>query len=65
MSNTSNEIDMRPCLNCEDRILGCHSTCEKYIAYKNEITRRRNLKIKRLKDEEYFIMKNYQYKKKK
>lgn len=22
-----------PCKNCEDRELGCHSTCERYIAY--------------------------------
>lgn len=22
-----------PCKNCPDRQLGCHSTCEKYIAF--------------------------------
>ena len=22
-----------PCLGCEDRELGCHSSCEKYIEY--------------------------------
>ena len=22
-----------PCKDCPDRFLGCHSTCEKYIAY--------------------------------
>ncbi len=25
-----------PCKNCIDRKVGCHSTCEKYIAYDNE-----------------------------
>ena len=23
-----------PCLNCEDRKLACHSTCEKYAEYR-------------------------------
>ena len=22
-----------PCKNCKDRVVGCHSNCEKYIAY--------------------------------
>lgn len=22
-----------PCKGCEERVLGCHSTCEKYIEY--------------------------------
>lgn len=25
-----------PCYKCEDRVLGCHSTCEKYKLYKKE-----------------------------
>lgn len=25
-----------PCKNCKDRYLGCHSECEKYIAYKDD-----------------------------
>ena len=25
-----------PCLNCKERKVGCHSTCEKYINYHNE-----------------------------
>lgn len=24
------------CKNCEDRVLGCHSTCEKYLNEKKE-----------------------------
>ena len=23
-----------PCLNCPDRCAGCHSTCEKYLAFR-------------------------------
>lgn len=23
-----------PCKDCKDRVLGCHSKCEKYIAFK-------------------------------
>lgn len=25
-----------PCLNCEDRHIGCHSGCSSYIAWKRE-----------------------------
>lgn len=25
-----------PCLNCSDREVGCHSTCERYKQFKNE-----------------------------
>lgn len=23
-----------PCLDCPDRVIGCHGSCEKYIAFK-------------------------------
>lgn len=26
-----------PCLDCDDRVVGCHSSCEKYAAYRAEI----------------------------
>ena len=26
-----------PCRGCEDRILGCHSTCQKYIDWKKKV----------------------------
>lgn len=26
-----------PCKNCNSRILGCHSHCDKYIEYKEKI----------------------------
>lgn len=25
-----------PCLDCSDRQLGCHATCERYMAFKNQ-----------------------------
>lgn len=33
-----------PCLGCQDRVLGCHSKCERYLEYrrkKDEIAERR------------------------
>lgn len=26
-----------PCLNCKDRSVGCHSTCDKYINFRKEL----------------------------
>lgn len=26
-----------PCLNCEDRQIGCHAVCEKYIQFRKEL----------------------------
>lgn len=35
--NLMNESGVQsPCLNCKDRFVGCHSTCEKYIAFTKE-----------------------------
>lgn len=33
-----------PCKDCEERVLGCHSTCAKYIAFNEsrEIARKKN-----------------------
>ena len=27
----------KPCLNCEDRTITCHSTCEKYKAFRERL----------------------------
>ena len=27
------------CMNCTDRVLGCHSHCERYARYKEEVNR--------------------------
>lgn len=26
-----------PCMNCQDRVLGCHSKCEKYKIFRAEL----------------------------
>ena len=33
-----------PCMNCEKRCLGCHSTCEDYQAFRKERDRINDLK---------------------
>lgn len=30
-----------PCMNCEDRCIGCHTTCGDYAEYTRELDRRR------------------------
>lgn len=38
---------MSPCKNCLDRKLHCHSTCEKYIAFRKELdSQNRQLHLK-------------------
>ena len=32
-----------PCKGCEDRYVGCHSTCGKYLEYRNVITKEKEL----------------------
>lgn len=29
-------IPTAPCLNCPNRYLGCHDTCQKYLTYRKE-----------------------------
>ena len=41
----------QPCLNCPDRHTGCHSSCEKYLAYKEELAR---IKDKMAKEKQEF-----------
>lgn len=39
-----------PCKDCKDRMIGCHSTCEKYQAYRlqqDEIARQRRIGVER------------------
>ena len=42
-----------PCLNCESRCDGCHSKCEKYAAYRENVEKIRKIK------EEYMIKQSY------
>lgn len=44
---------LSPCKDCPDRYLGCHSECEKYIAYDilNDIRRDQALREKHREDD--------------
>ena len=44
MRNTNKGVDIMtcPCKGCEDREIGCHAKCSKYIEWKTEWDRRRN-----------------------
>lgn len=40
-----------PCFKCEDRVVGCHISCEKYHTYADEVTKWRDAKYEQ-KDKE-------------
>lgn len=33
-----------PCLNCGDRVVGCHSNCERYIEYTGDVEKLRQIR---------------------
>lgn len=45
MRNTNKGVDTMicPCKGCTDREIGCHSKCSKYIEWKTELDRRKNM----------------------
>lgn len=43
---------MSPCRDCPDRYPGCHSKCEKYLAYKLDTKAYRET-VKRARDHEH------------
>ena len=47
-----------PCQACEDRVVGCHSICEKYDSYRKEINQRNEL-MKKNKTQLY-LQKGYE-----
>ena len=40
-----------PCLDCPERYAGCHSTCKKYQAYKEDVAATKKTIIDKLKGE--------------
>lgn len=42
------------CLNCPDRVVGCHSTCQKYIGQKAEHEAYMEIARKKMSDERFF-----------
>ena len=47
------------CLGCTDRYVGCHSDCEKYKAYKEEMTKFEDTVNKRRKKYSGYV--SYKY----
>ena len=54
-----------PCKDCPDRVVGCHSTCEKYIEYRKERDKflEERMKETRLKDDLWATSRHNQKKK--
>ena len=52
-----------PCLGCEERKYKCHSVCDKYIGFKNELERIRIIRNKEIikKDEEFVGKRKIRY----
>ena len=44
-----------PCLNCTDRRLGCHSTCERYKAFAAQRKTEREARTRYLKDTDALV----------
>ena len=48
-----------PCLNCPDRTIGCHSTCEKYIEFQKVHAEEKAKAFEARREEaEYWSMRN-------
>lgn len=44
-----NEQQKSPCVNCNERSVTCHSTCEKYLKYREHIdTTNKNMRRERI-----------------
>lgn len=50
-------IKQSPCLNCKNREIGCHSSCNKYINY--NLGRKKYLNERRKENLEYYDYKLY------
>lgn len=44
-----------PCKDCVDRICGCHSTCEKYMAFADERRQISAAKLKYNEERDFFV----------
>lgn len=50
MNNTNN-----PCYKCEDRQALCHSNCEKYLAFREQLNKKAEAKRKYNDEMAYFM----------
>lgn len=47
-------LNQSPCANCPERVLHCHSKCEKYLAYHEKVCAIRKAKADALNSESDF-----------
>lgn len=50
-----------PCKNCEGRELGCHSTCEQYIAYTDAREAERKKRVAEWQENSYYKERQTRY----
>lgn len=48
-------MDEPPCQNCADRTQNCHSSCERYLTWKNERDKRKEAYIEYQEKEHAFV----------
>ena len=49
-----------PCLNCPDRTIGCHSACDKYKQFQENLAEEKALAYEaRRKESEYWSMRSH------
>lgn len=53
------QVNDRPCFGCEDRNIECHSQCEKYQNWKNELERKNEAKMQKKSQDD--AINNYIY----
>lgn len=51
---------MQVCKDCNDRIIGCHITCEKYIKWRNDRDKINEMARKRREYDSITIKRKYQ-----
>lgn len=44
-----------PCQDCVNRQLGCHATCESYLAYNDQQEDLRKKKMQKYENDKYFV----------
>lgn len=53
--NTNNKVNSSPCLGCNKRKVGCHSTCREYGLHKFKMEYYNRRKNKEKKNEQAYI----------
>ena len=56
-------MNKSPCLNCEDRSILCHDSCNKYKSYRDKADRVKKARRKELDADGYVVNNIYKFKK--